>query len=418
MRPIPDLCARLVAAARPSTALVLLTLVACGGPQDPFAEDVSASGADAATDATTSDIDVREVSESDAAPPDAVDDTDDSLGFEPSGPACDVDSDCSTGVCAPTASGGVCVAPCTEDADCVDGWTCDPVPSLGTLCLCAGDPLSAESPNGVDDDCDGLVDEGLATLAFWNVRDLSTRSRDDAERDQIADVIAPYTLVALAEVGDDAIVGDLADRLSRRGVAWAAVTSSAVGNSPAATERYALLYRTDDVELLDAVVLDEVTLDTGNRFDREPFAVTIAAGTFDAELIIAHVVWGDDEDARVAEVRALGDYYRDRAESEPDTLILGDLNRNVGDADSLGWLQSTYGLLDTTSASPATKVDSASTYDHILLDPSATREYSGDHGVDLFDERMYPGDPDGASLALSDHRPVWIVLRTDLPDDD
>ncbi len=35
-----------------------------------------------------------------------------------------------------------------------------------------------------------------------------------------------------------------------------------------------------------------------------------------------------------------------------------------------------------------------------------------------FDEAVFANDDDAASLAVSDHRPIWVTLFTELPDDD
>jgi hypothetical protein len=57
-------------------------------------------------------------------------------------------------------------------------------------------------------------------------------------------------------------------------------------------------------------------------------------------------------------------------------------------------------------------------YDHALFQRQYLTEYTGRHGVDRFDERLF-GDYDYvASKACSDHRPVWIVLRIPERDDD
>lgn len=65
-----------------------------------------------------------------------------------------------------------------------------------------------------------------------------------------------------------------------------------------------------------------------------------------------------------------------------------------------------------------TTISDASLYDIIWLDPQYTSEYTGQSGVDRYDETAFAGDDRAASLAVSDHRPVWAVFRTDGPDDD
>ena len=64
-----------------------------------------------------------------------------------------------------------------------------------------------------------------------------------------------------------------------------------------------------------------------------------------------------------------------------------------------------------------TTISQASLYDNIWL-PASTVEYSGRYGIDRFDQRVFGNDDDAASLAVSDHRPVWAVFEIGIGDDD
>jgi hypothetical protein len=75
-------------------------------------------------------------------------------------------------------------------------------------------------------------------------------------------------------------------------------------------------------------------------------------------------------------------------------------------------------MVDTTDPAPPTVVRGASTYDHILFERRYVTEYDGVHGVEAFDETLFGGDAARARTAVSDHRPVWIVLRVPERDDD
>jgi len=63
-------------------------------------------------------------------------------------------------------------------------------------------------------------------------------------------------------------------------------------------------------------------------------------------------------------------------------------------------------------------VQGDSTYDHILFETHFLTEYTGAHGVTLFDQTMFGGDAAAARLAGSDHRPVWVQMRVPAGDDD
>ncbi|MGA1826570.1 MAG: hypothetical protein ACMUIP_18100 [bacterium] len=45
------------------------------------------------------------------------------------------------------------------------------------------------------------------------------------------------------------------------------------------------------------------------------------------------------------------------------------------------------------------------------------KEYTGNSGIDMFDEEMFGNDDRKASLAVSDHRPIWAEFRIDVDDD-
>jgi endonuclease/exonuclease/phosphatase family metal-dependent hydrolase len=257
-----------------------------------------------------------------------------------------------------------------------------------------------------------VVDEGSPRIAFWNVRDLSMNNRDEVELSLITDVIEDYSLVALAEVSDDQVVAELEALLDARGDAWTYELSSRIGDSGASAEHYAFVWREADFRLTESRELPEVLTENGDRFDREPFLgvfESVVSG-WQFALLNVHVTWGDGEEFRVAEVRALAQYYGPLAEEFDDVIIAGDLNLNSGDQEGIGWLSRATGLSDITAPSPATKVDSDNTYDHFLLDLDRTDEYTGVHGVDTFDDVLFPGNPVGASLAVSDHRPIWISV--------
>jgi hypothetical protein len=99
-------------------------------------------------------------------------------------------------------------------------------------------------------------------------------------------------------------------------------------------------------------------------------------------------------------------------------LVVGDFNRNANDAASVGWLATSTGLFTTTSPDVPTHISAASTYDQIMLNPAYTTEYAGVHGVFKHDEQLFANDDAAASLATSDHRPVWIELQPGVADDD
>ena len=247
-------------------------------------------------------------------------------------------------------------------------------------------------------------------LAFWNIRDLSTKSRDAAERALICDVVGDFDVVAICEVNDGEILPALVAVLDGRGHRWGSVTSAKVGNTPASAERYGLLYRDDELDVVWSRQLPEVTTEAGIPFDREPFVVGLKTedGGFDFAVMIVHITWGKRAAPRIAEVKALARYYREIAATEPDIVLAGDFNRNADDERSVRWLAGELGVISTTDPAVPTVITGTSTYDQIMLRPAL---FAGNHGVIEFDDTVFSGDDGRARVAASDHRPIWAQVR-------
>jgi len=84
------------------------------------------------------------------------------------GKTCSHNADCMSGYCTQIGgpldggrTGFVCSQPCTSVGDCVPGWLCNPVPGLESdYGECT---YSAQTCDGKDDYCDGVVDNEPAT---------------------------------------------------------------------------------------------------------------------------------------------------------------------------------------------------------------------------------------------------------------
>ena len=250
------------------------------------------------------------------------------------------------------------------------------------------------------------------SLASWNIRILSDNSRDDTELSLIADRLEPYDLVAIQELRDEVVVDRTLQILADRGHRFQALVSPDVGRG--VKERYAFLYRPERVQLLGQ---EQVYLDPDDAFIREPFWASFRAGQFDLTLVTIHAIYGDSKTDRRAEAALLDDIYQlvQRADpDEQDVLVLGDFNLPP---DDIGFSELARLLTPLFAGEIRTTITDASLYDNIWFDPAYVQEWTGEIGVDRFDETVFGNDDKAASLAVSDHRPVWATFRTDRDDD-
>ena len=248
------------------------------------------------------------------------------------------------------------------------------------------------------------------TIASFNIRIYSTGSRTDAELELIADRLQQFDLIAVQEVRDEEVVARTLDILSRRGDPYEAVVSGPVGN--VVKERYAFFWRPDKVRLTMA----RVFVDSLGYFLREPFIAAFVAGEFDFVLATIHVVFGDGVRERRAEVERLGDVVWSSLEQDDDVILLGDFNLPPDDP---GWTNMrSIGMLPAVWFGNPTVISDYEIYDNFWLDPRWVTEWTGEVGVDRFDETVFGDDDAAASLAVSDHRPIWARFSTAGPDDD
>ena len=192
--------------------------------------------------------------------------------------------------------------------------------------------------------------------------------------------------------------------------------SAPVGN--VRKERYAFLF---DEARVDAISAGEVVPDPNDTFLREPYHATFRAGAFDFTAIATHVIWGDSVRARRAEVQALADVYQSVQDDDPyeqDVMLLGDFNREPDDEIAYSPLLSIPSMSHIFHLPQKSHIRDSSLYDNIFFQSDYVIEYTGVSGIDRFDETHFGNDDRAASLAVSDHRPVWGVFIISQPDDD
>ena len=217
-------------------------------------------------------------------------------------------------------------------------------------------------------------------IGFWNIRDLSTASRNSSELDQIATVAHAIDCLAICELNDGTVLDTLKANLQ---------TGAKIGNTPNTAERYGFLYRSDKLKVSGIPhVLPELSyLVPGEaqprKLDREPFVCSFATldGRFDFTMIVVHITWGAKAACRIGEIKVLINYFEQvKAESSTDNnvLLCGDFNRNVDDSASLGVLLSSIPTL-TPEEKARVEIDAIVTAsgwvvsDYKELNPSAVR---------------------------------------------
>ncbi len=287
-----------------------------------------------------------------------------------------------------------------------------------TACLELAENPSVETdiPEAVVEE-DTLTGHGESTfrLAAWNIRIFSDNSRDDDELHHIAEVLIGYDFIAIVELRDEVVLMRTEEVLNRMGRDYDYVMSPPVGAS--VKERYAFLF---DPRIVHVIEDGKVFPDPNDTFFREPYFATFKAGEFDFTAIAMHVIWGKDEGKRQREVQELANVYQmvqAADEAEQDVILLGDFNRNPDDQSAYGPLLSIPSMKHLFQLPEKSHIRDTSLYDNIFFQTRHVTEYTGESGIERFDETYFGNNDDAASLAVSDHRPVWGAFRIDTDDD-
>ncbi len=253
------------------------------------------------------------------------------------------------------------------------------------------------------------------SLAAWNIRIFSNGSRNNAELHHIAKVLIDYDFIAIVELRDETVLIRTEAILEGMGRDYDYVMSPPVGAK--VKERYAFLF---DPQIVRVIEDGEVFPDPNDAFLREPYFATFKAGEFDFTAIAVHVIWGDTVNQRRREVQALANVYRAvqaADDAEQDVILLGDFNRNPDDQSAYRPLLSIPSMRHLFQLPQKSHIKDTSLYDNIFFQTNYVTEYTGDSGIERFDESHFGNDDAAASLAVSDHRPVWGTFRTDADDD-
>ena len=175
---------------------------------------------------------------------------------------------------------------------------------------------------------EGLSENGDLIIASWNIQDLG-RTKDRLELVQIAQIIKDFDVVALQEVvaKDPAgvqAVARIADELNRMGSKWNYSVSEAT-KSPSAyiSERYAFLWKTSKVKLINKPYLDKELEVLCNR---EPYIARFQVKSGEETFSVINYHSRKHEDHPEDEIIHFKE-YPNRLKSDR-LFIVGDFNLN------------------------------------------------------------------------------------------
>ncbi len=119
--------------------------------------------------------------------------------------------------------------------------------------------------------------ENEISIATFNIRIFSSKSRDDEELYQICNILKEFDLIALQEVRDQEIIDRTVAMLKQDfRLNYFSLVSKGVGRG--VKERYAFIFRADKVVFM---LKAEIINDDEDLFIREPFYAKFKAGKFD-----------------------------------------------------------------------------------------------------------------------------------------
>ncbi len=240
-------------------------------------------------------------------------------------------------------------------------------------------------------------------IATWNIANFGVQERTGDDRRLISEIASWFDIFAVQETHEN--YGDLADVHHNLGGSWRYVMSDRAGND----ERLAFLYDSAKVTLLEEigevafppkdnanVSLPGITQPFGG-FDRNPYFATFQAGQFTVLLATVHLFFGSDKQQKDIDRRSLETFvvakWADREATSKtgytrNLVVLGDFNMPKADpADPIYKALTKKGLqVPAHTSQVGSAIASDAHYDQIAF---------------------FPGD-----VHISDHRPMWMELRT------
>ncbi|MEM7360922.1 MAG: endonuclease/exonuclease/phosphatase family protein [Pseudomonadota bacterium] len=274
-------------------------------------------------------------------------------------------------------------------------------------------------------------------IGSWNIQNFDEgMSRIDESFHYIAEIIDKFDICAIQEVNED--LRPLKRVKSLLGPNWDYFVSDITMGDDGNSERMAFLFNKNKVifrNQIGEVIPEEQSV------ARSPFFASFQAGWFRFTLCSSHITFDDDVDNRRAEISAVAQILKSRAEKMKEVFVmLGDMNIKSNDDDVFkemradGWEVKDFG--NTTTGK------STSAYDKINYTDNINRVNYLNHGsFDWRDSVFRAEDEDfyeqvkiamrgkgfgthhknnykaWMELEMSDHLPIWMELETDFSDE-
>lgn len=290
----------------------------------------------------------------------------------------------------------------------------------------------------------GKKDDNLL-IATWNLRHFGELTEkwkaavnDSPKRDLhsllcIIEIIKRFDVIAVQEVKGN--IKCLRETMKMLGDDWSFIMTDVTKGTSGNNERFAFIFNTQKVKLSGLaceIVIPDEQLDKGSitedalskQFARTPYAVSFKANDKTFVLLTLHVLYGDNVQKRVPELKALAEWMADWAielKSWGFSLItLGDFNiERKDDIAYKAFVSTGLHVPDDMHQFSRTVFGNLSFYDQIAwftnekLTPQINLKYK-QGGTFNFKDKVLKGlnyTTSQLSFRISDHLPLWAEFE-------
>lgn len=298
-------------------------------------------------------------------------------------------------------------AGCEQEKNIIQDFAKDPAAAVvaGSK-LISAKAASAVSPTRVHES---------VLIASFNIQVFGDeKARDSWIMERLAEVVRKFDIVAIQEIRtkDQSMLNQFLAYVNAKGDRYEYLLGPRLGRTTS-KEQYAYIY--DSTRIRTNTNCSYTLNDDIDVLHREPLIArfqvksnrTSAPWTF--TLVNLHT----DPDVAQQECDAMGPILRElrnyefAAAQEDDVILMGDLNAAPA---NFGKLEQIAGVRPLIFNQPS-NVRETELYDNILIEPTATSEFTGAAGV--FNLKDYFGLSMADALRLSDHNPVWAEFSVE-----